>query len=222
MIAGVYGDSHDQNHERVSHYYEHEQKLNMTGIEMPMQCTERTIAKFTRQNDISVSVYGWEEGKTNDDGEKEPGFAYALRVTNEVRPRHVNLLLIANDDTQHYCWIKNFSRLVSAQYSEFDGELAYCHFCLHGFYGVEFEGRSTRLENAKRRRDEHEILCFRHGGQKTSFPENSIVTFKNIDRQVEAPFVVYADFESILKPMDDPCGQKRSSTKNIWRALMRI
>ena len=47
-----------------------------------------------------------------------------------------------------------------------------------------------------------------HGGQKTSFPENSILKFEAIEKQVEAPFVVYADFESLLEPMDTPSGQR--------------
>ena len=131
VSAAIYGDSHDFSHERVSHYREHETKWNMKGISMPMQLKD--IARFERLNDVSISVYGWEEGKKNDDDEDVPGFAYTLRVAREVKPRHADLLLIGNNDTQHYCWINKFSRLVSAQYSVHDGELAYCRFCLHGF-----------------------------------------------------------------------------------------
>ena len=32
-----------------------------------------------------------------------------------MNERHVNLLLIADDDTNHYCFIKNFGRLVGSQ-----------------------------------------------------------------------------------------------------------
>ena len=102
----------------------------MTGIEMPMQLKD--IPKFERQNDISVSVYGWESDTNEDD---ELGFVYTLHMAKEVKPHHVNLLMIG-EDVKHYCWIKYFSRLVSAQYSAHHGEVAYCHYCLHGFYGV--------------------------------------------------------------------------------------
>ena len=173
---------------------------------MPMQCNERNIAKFERQN--SVSVHGWEKGKRNEDDEDEPGFAYTLRIASEVKPRHADLLLIANDEKQHYCWINNFSCLVSAQYSSAEHEYAYCRFCLHGFYGVAITGQCTRLEDAKRRRDEHERECFVHGGQKTSFPDKPTLQFEAIEKQVEAPFVVYADFESLLEPMDTPSGRR--------------
>ena len=40
IIAAIYGDSHNKNHNRVLHYREHEHKLNMSGIEMPMKCTK--------------------------------------------------------------------------------------------------------------------------------------------------------------------------------------
>ena len=94
-------------------YREHEHKLNMSGIEMPMKCTKQNIAKFKRQNDISVSVYGVENSRVDDNKDMIPGFAYTLHVATEVKTRHVDLLLIGNGATQHYCWIKNFSALVS-------------------------------------------------------------------------------------------------------------
>ncbi len=78
--------------------------------------------------------------------------------------------------------MKHISRLVSAQYSLQDGELAYFHYWLHGFYGVAIEGQCTWLEDAKRRRDDHEKECFRHGGQKTSFPEDSCVKFGVLEK----------------------------------------
>ena len=180
---------------------------------MPMQLKD--LDKFERQNEISISVYGWEESKTNADGEEVPGYAHVLRVVCEEKEQHVNLLRIGNDDTSHYCWIKNFSRLVGNQYSANEHELAYCRFCLHGFKGVAIEGRCTRLEDAKRRCNEHESRCFVHGGQKTSFPDNPIVKFEAIEKQVEAPFVVYADFESLLEPMPATTGQTTKTEEHV-------
>ena len=71
------------------------------------------------------------------------------------------------DKTKHYCWIKHFSHLVSAQYTGNGHEHAYCRCCLHGFKGKAIEGQCTCLQDAKRRQDEHEKECFVHGGQKT-------------------------------------------------------
>ena len=61
VIAAMYG--YGLNEQRVAQYREHEHKLNMSSIEMPMKCTKQNIAKFERQNDVSVSVYGWENSR---------------------------------------------------------------------------------------------------------------------------------------------------------------
>ena len=124
-----------------------------------------------------------EPAKKNKDGEVDPGYAFTLHIAEEVKPNHVNLLMIG-DEVKHYCWVKHFSRLVSAQYSQHDGELAYCHFCLHGFHGQAIEGQCTQFEDAKHRGDEHEKECFLHGGKKTSFPEDPTVRFKSMEKQV--------------------------------------
>ena len=166
IAAALYGDPNQKDPQRVSHYRQYEDRFDITGIDMPMELKD--IPRFERQNSISVSVYGWEPKKKNKDGEVEPGYAYPLRVSEDVKPNHVNLLMIG-DEVKHYCWIKHFSRLVSAQYTGAHGEHAYCHFCLHGFYGKAIPGQCTRLEDAKRRRHEHEKECFRHGGKKHPF-----------------------------------------------------
>ena len=110
-----------------------------------------------------------------------------MRVTKDVKSRHVNRLMIG-DKIQHYCWIKDFSRLVSAQYTGNGHEHAYFRFCLHGFSGVAIEELCTRLQDAKRRRDEHEKECFVQGVQKISFPEEPYVEFMAIEKQVTTIF----------------------------------
>ena len=35
-IAGLYGDSHAKNHERLSHYLEYEKEFNLQGAQFPM------------------------------------------------------------------------------------------------------------------------------------------------------------------------------------------
>ena len=150
---------------------------------MPMKLCD--ITRFERKNDISINIYGWEKGREDEDGEYNPGFAYPLHITKEKNNnRHVNLLMVSNGETNHFCWIKNFSRLIGAQYTKNTHEHAYCSYCLHGFKGKAVEGERTRLEDAKRRCAEHEKECFVHGGQKTSFPDNPVVKFEAVGKQV--------------------------------------
>ena len=39
--------------------------------------------------------------------------------------------------------------------------------------------------------------------QRTKFPKDPMCRFTNIQKQLPAPFLVYADFESILKPVNE-------------------
>ena len=105
VIAGLYGDSHAEFDKRLSHYLEYEKEFNLQGVQFPMALKD--IPKFERLNNVSVSVYAWDQ----------EGFIYPLKGLTEVNKRHVNLLLIAADDTNHYCFIKDFSKLVGSQYS---------------------------------------------------------------------------------------------------------
>ena len=47
----------------------------------------------------------------------------------------------------------------------------------------------------------HEECCFAFDSQRTEFPDDPILKFENIQKQVETPFTVYADFESIPKQL---------------------
>ena len=65
--------------------------------------------KGIKGNNVLISVYRYQEEK-----EGQEGFIYPLRVSKEMNDRHVNLLLVADDDTNHYCFIKNLGRLVGS------------------------------------------------------------------------------------------------------------
>ena len=180
VITGLYEDFHAKNHERVSHYLEYEKEFNLQGIQFPM--TLKDIPKFERLNNVSISVYAYQAA-----GGQE-GFIYP-KVSKEVNERHVNLLLIADDDTNHYCFIKDFGTLLGSQYSSAINKTYFCRFCLHGFSS----------HSAFKRLRKHEERCFTFAAQRIEYPDDPILKFENIRKQGEAPFTVYADFESILK-----------------------
>lgn len=48
----------------------------------------------------------------------------------------------------------------------------------------------------------HDERCFAFSAQRIKFPEDVVVKFRNIKNQLQAPFIVYADFESILKEIN--------------------
>ena len=162
--------------------------------------TLKDIPKFERLNNVSISVYTYQEGKAG----VQEGFIYPLKVSKEVNERHVNLLLIADDDTNH-CSIKDFGRLVGSKYSSDNHKKYFCRFCLHRFSSHSaFKGKAQHwktVEDMEKKLKEHEECCFAFAAQQTEFPDDHILKFENIQKQVEAPFTVYADFESILKQL---------------------
>ena len=154
-----------------------EDSLNMTGIVYPVQLN--AIDKFERQNPtISINVFGYEES------------VCTLRVSKCEDRVVVNLLLISDDEKRHYCLIKSMSRLLSSQTSKRNGVQYYCMRCLNPFHSQESL-------------DKHLEYCSTHEAVKTEMPgEGTILSFKNYNRSMRVPFIVYADFESFIKPID--------------------
>ena len=79
--------------------------LNWKGLKFPVKLSD--INKFEKHNySISVNACGYEKA------------IYALRTSkhNFKRDSTVNRLLISDDTKQHYCWIKDISKLLSLQH----------------------------------------------------------------------------------------------------------
>ncbi|KAK3718101.1 hypothetical protein QZH41_017198 [Actinostola sp. cb2023] len=163
----------DQPH-RVNHYKPYESELNMAGIDYPVKIDQ--VKKFERQNPTtSVNVFGLEEQEL-----------FPLYVTKDKKELHVNLLLYSQDTRRHYCLIRDLDRLLSS-ITRHDGRMYHCNYCMHGFV------RQDLL-------DDHEPHCGRHEPQKIKLPDEDHTTlqYTEVQKQLKVPFVIYADFESIL------------------------
>jgi len=152
------------------------EELNWNDIKWPTSLND--INKFERNNmGISINVYGFEN------------CVYPLRLSKVGGDtKIIDLLLLSNDVTKHYCLIKNFSRLMTSQSG--GHTLYYCKRCLNGF-------------REKKSLDKHIEHCKEHDAIKVELPSpGTILNFKNHYRSMRVPFIVYADFESFLKPID--------------------
>jgi len=99
-------------------------------------------------------------------------------------------LLISDGDKKHYCWIKNFNNLLSLRTEKSHNSMHYCKRCLRGYRKIDSLYR-------------HNEYCSQHDAQKVELPKpNTMLKFKNYNRSMRMPFVVYADFESLVKPID--------------------
>ena len=142
------------------------------------------IKFFEKRNNISVNVYEWN--------------ASPLRITKEEKPFHVDLVFLTKDSQNHFALIKNFSRFASSGKGQ--TERYFCKRCLNSF---------PRVESLEK----HKEICGEFAAAKIELPGGKCF-FKNWERMMHIPVVVYADFESILKPCREenkthehiPCG----------------
>ena len=159
-----------------------ENTLNMDGIEYPVSLKD--INKFENQNPtISITVFGY----------KEKGKVFPLRVSEYVYTREVDivLMLIEKNGVKHYTWAKNISRLLSSQVSYHKEKHYFCLRCLNPFW-------------TPKSLEKHLEYCSNHEAVKIEMPEkgkNDILNFENYYKGERLPFIIYADTESLIKPI---------------------
>ena len=158
-----------------------ENTLNMEGINYPVSFKD--INRFEKQNpEISVSVLGYSQNER----------IYPLRISKKENERKYNivLLLIKDGDNSHYCYVKNLSALLSSQVNNHKSKLYFCLNCLNGFDDPE------KLEK-------HKEYCNEEESIKINMPPpDTYIKFINYLYSERAPFAIYADFESLLKPLE--------------------
>lgn len=162
--------------ERISSYPHFLDVLNTKEMNFPVSFSDITIFEKNNPN-ISLYIYGLKENKYI------TGPLYKSE-TNNINSKHIHLLLLENNDSSHYCLIKNLPRLVRSQLTKHHGSLYYCESCL-----LFFRSQAKLTDH----------VC---GGVVTVLPDKgSILQFKNYNRKQDVPYVVYADFETMLKPV---------------------
>ena len=188
----------DRDNERIDNDLKNKvDTLNMEGIQYPVSF--RAIDRFESQNpEISISVLGY-----NKDDK-----VYPLKVSKYTGCEHdIVLLLIKDGENSHYCLVKNISALFASQINnKHKGTRYYCLNCFNGFKSPDSL-------------DKHKEYCYNNECVKISMPPpNTFLRFKNFRYSEKAPFAIYADFESLIKPMDncDP-DPNRSYTKKYQK-----
>ena len=112
-------------------------------------------------------------------------------------------MLITDDNDKHYVAIKSLSKLLRS--SNTRNEKAQ-HFCINFLQGF----------NEKKSRDEHLVCCRNNEAVRIEMPnKNSIVKYSDGQYQFKVPFLMYADFESILEPIQGANNPNFSSTREV-------
>ena len=169
-----------------------ENTLNMDGIEYPVSLKD--IDKFENQNPtISITVFGY-DGK----------YVYPLRNSNNTNREHIiRLMLIEKDGVKHYTWVKNSSALLASQVLKYKRKQHFCDRCLNHFW-------------CEQSLNKHLEYCSNHEAVKIEMPDKgSKLFFKNHFKSERLPFIIYADTESLIKPIQtcEPCSQSSYTKK---------
>ena len=151
------------------------EKLNYEGIEFPV--TIKQINRIEKQNSININVFGYEDKQT-----------YPIYVSKEKYEDHMELLLITDDEDEHYVLIKDFNKFMYNKTKHKEKK----HFCMH----------CLQCFSSERVLNDHKVICIQvNGEQAIKMPEkgDNILKFNNFHKQQPVPFVIYADFEAITE-----------------------
>ena len=163
--------------ERISNLIKFSNKYDWSGLGFPVSFKD--ISKFEFRNQISINLLAIEDKEI-----------YICRKGGNYE-RVINLMIISESNRKHYVAIKSLSRLLSSKNTKHKGKEYFCKNCLQGF-----------MEESSR--DEHLDYCINNESVKVIMPHKKpIVQYSDGQFQFKVAFIMYADFESILEPIQD-------------------
>ena len=170
-------ETHD---ERIKDLEKYENSLNTKGITFPMKLKD--ISKFEKLNPElpGINVFSADDY-----------IFYPLRMVERDCLNTIDLFLYEEDGVSHYTLIKNFNRLIKSQKTKsLNGKIFICKRRFTHF---------TKDELLQK----HILYCSNNETVSVKMPEEgTMLYFKNYEKQLPMPFVVYADFECFTKPLN--------------------
>ena len=194
IIAAMKWEEVGNNLERVSKLKRNEEEFDWNGLDLPI-CL-RNISKFESTNETGVNILAVENRKI-----------YICRKGKDY-DRTANLMLIIENNEKgnkkHHVAVKSLPRLLSRQNSKHKETQYFCSNCLNGF-------------TSEATRDEHYTYCNSKDSVRAEMPtRNPMVKYSDCQYQFKVPFVIYADFESILILLSGAANNSEmSSTRGI-------
>ncbi|TLY46985.1 MAG: hypothetical protein E6K54_07675 [Gammaproteobacteria bacterium] len=163
----------------ITNYFKHKRlndKYVWDCVQYPVALDD--IQKFETINNMTISVYTADETART---------IVPLKVsTNRSESDHRDILYYEG----HYSWIKNFNILVSGQVIRRSGRCKhfFCRTCFQHFY-------QSALLTA------HEKSCRNYKPTIVVPSKDTFLQFKNFNRSLKIPFVIYADIGYKLTPI---------------------
>ncbi|GBB99182.1 hypothetical protein RclHR1_03440015 [Rhizophagus clarus] len=168
------------------------EQVKLDGIPIPTPVSPHIFNKIEEMNpDISVNVWNWKEKTTT----PKP----VIYSKNYNRPHIIHLITLTDitkseegkyGQKNHFLWIKNPDGLVYKDNAH-KVKKHLCNRCFQSF-------------TSEKSLDHHQEWCFGLGEapQRVTMPVkdvNDFEEFRNYGRQINAPCVIIADFESLKK-----------------------
>ncbi|KAL4103265.1 hypothetical protein QTP88_018642 [Uroleucon formosanum] len=175
-------------------YYQHIDKYNFDGISFPTPLSDVKIFELNNPT-VSINIYGIEK-KFQPPLKFPTHTVFPLKVVDNEKEDHFDILFITDSDSSHYVYISKFSRLVRSQKTQHDGHTYFCKRC---FISFDIQNSKYKLKG-QMALDQHKKVC---GIHKPILPvlltEGETLEFKAWKHTVRHPIVIYADFEALLE-----------------------
>ena len=181
----------DNHPERIDNDLKSKQNtLNMKGICYPVDL--KAIDRFETQNpNISISVVGY----------NKIDLVHPIKISKCTGCDYDIVLLLLKEavkgengkieEKTHYTLVKNKSALIASQKNNHEHKRHICLNCFNSF-------------NSPDSLNKHKEYCYNNECVKIVMPQQgTFLRFKNFLHSEKALFAIYADFESLIKPMDN-------------------
>ena len=193
----------DKNAERIDNDLKSKQdSINMKGICYPVSL--RAIDRFETQNpNISISILGY----------NKENLVHPIRISKYTGCEHdITLLLLKEavkkengeiEEKTHYTLVKNISALIASQINNHKYTRHICLNCFNSF-------------KTPKALETHKKYCYENESVKLNMPQQgTFLRFNKFHHSEKAPFAIDADFESLIKHMDncDPDPNKSYTKK---------
>lgn len=138
---------------------------------------QEAVLIISKKCSLNINIFIYEKGEI-----------FPFIISNSKHEQFVDLMMLSKGNNQIFFIIKDLTSIYSNRLKVRRKHFV-CRRCLEIFLS------SSKLA-------EHDELCRNFQIQKTCMSEEKELKFTNYRKQFEIPFVVYADFEVILKPID--------------------
>ena len=197
MIAALHHAEIDSHPERIVNLTPFINRYDWNGITFPTQINQ--WSKFEKHNPaIALNILYIE-------GERKVRQAF-ISKHNSTREKHVDLLIVQDNRKTHYTAIKRISALLRGITSNHHVDF-YCINCLNAFRTRE----ALQI---------HVEACKDHDFCHVKMPKEEVKWLSYVDgsQSLRAPFVIYADTECILEPIQGCDGNPDSAfTREVNR-----